>query len=1298
VKKLIFFIALLPFFIGAQSVYRFNNYTINNGLSQSSVNTIVQDDNSALWIGTQDGLNRFDGVKFEIFNSDEEEGINNPFITSSAKTKDGKLWFGTHNGLTEYSPNTERFQTYTPNNKKNIDISSISIGEGNDLWIATLNQGIFRFDRDKKQFKLFNWGNSASDISSATYVGNSLIIRTGAHELFIYDFNSNSLKKVRTDVLGFEDFSILNISLVSDSNIYVGSNVGVFQLDIKSNCLLREFQDYPELQNIQVMNICLSQGQWFFATTGNGLYTIDERGDLINSTQDMFQKSALMYNDLNVLFEDKNKKLWIGSQRGISSFDPKYSGFIGVGPGANPKKSLPSPNVWTFTEDKSGNYLFVGTDLGMSRLDRKTGLFTHLNRWKKNVVRGTKEASFNVLSSYAVDSNTVLVGFEDGLFKLEINEDNSFGYTRLNYVNPIILSKYNRLYGIESLDSENYLLATKGAVFLYNIRTGNSKRFEHNVNRPKESLSPGTCRVIYKDRKGRMWFATSSGGINLLVKNETGNYMIQPHPINDAIRNVTKDYATALCDDEKGNLYLGTYGSGMLYVDFVSGEIKKIDKNAGLPNNIIYGILNDGKRIWISTNKGIASYNPSNMDVKSYLEVHGLVSNEFNSNAFFNSSNGELFFGSIYGYNVFRPNELNIANTEQEVIITKFKLNGGWLKPGQEGSPLKQPIAKTSFIELPYTDRSFTIRFQTSDLSNPQLTQFKFELIGSVYSERFIEKNREITFNSLSPGDYQLKIYAKLGEGSWSKKPKVLEISILPPYWGTWWFWTIVALIISVLAFLFFKRRIESERREQVKLEIKVTERTREISNQKSRIEEQSKLLEAEKNNVVLQQELLQVEKDNAERWLANALPEEVVRELKVNGKVEANAFDKVTVMFTDVVGFTNISRKMRPSRLVKRLDVLFKRFDELIQSNDLEKIKTIGDAYMCAGGIPIENSINPMNACIAALQIQDYMSKLKFDAIANHSDYWEIRLGIHTGPVIAGIIGDLKLAYDVWGPTVNQAQQMEKFGAPGEVTVSGTTFTFIEPYFECVPKGKVNIKGGIEVDMYSVLKIKPELSEKGEGLFPNNKFSEIVELHHFSSIKYYKTEHFVLDYLKAGLSDKLLYHSVNHSIDVVQAVERIALSEGVTDEGLFLLKTAAILHDAGFVKQYENNESIGAEMAAEWLPKYGYTEQHIKTIVELIHVTEIPHKPINKLQEIICDADLDYLGRDDFEQISNRLRLELRGMGKIDSDRAWDKIQVDFLKKHKFFTKTSISARRKKKKENLKVVIKRLDKDAYED
>ena len=674
------------------------------------------------------------------------------------------------------------------------------------------------------------------------------------------------------------------------------------------------------------------------------------------------------------------------------------------------------------------------------------------------------------------------------------------------------------------------------------------------------------------------------------------------------------------------------------------------------------------------------------------------MSNEFNTNAYFQSKSGDLYFGSIYGYNYFKPETLSDKRTDLEVIITKFRLNNDWLKPGDKDSPLTKVISQTKNLVLTYSQRSFTIRFQTSDLLHPRLTNYKYELVGSETGEQMIGEQNELSFNSLSPGDYTIKIYARIGNGPWSSNPAILHISIEPPYWLTWWFWTIAALLITIIAFMIFRRRIESERREQVKLEIKVTERTREIREQNKQIEEQSRLIEQEKDKVVQQQKLLQIEKDNAERWLSNALPEEVVRELKVNGKVEVNAFKVVSVMFTDVVGFTKISQKIQPGRLVRRLDVLFRKFDEIIQNNDLEKIKTIGDAYMCAGGIPIENSTNPMNACIAAIQIQDYMSKLKFDAIANHKDYWEIRLGINTGPVTAGIIGDLKMAYDVWGSTVNEAQQMEKLGKPGEVTITGNTFNFIEPYFECEFLGKVTTKGNVDVDMYKVKQIKAELSRNGKGIVPNKKFGEIVQLHHFSSIKYYKTEHFVLDYLKKGLSKKLLYHSVNHSVDVVQAVERIALLEGVTDEGLFLLKTAAILHDAGFVKQYENNESIGAEMAAEWLPKYGYTEQHIKTIVELIHVTAIPHKPINKLQEIICDADLDYLGRDDFDEISDRLRRELRSMKKIDSDRKWDEIQVKFLKSHQFFTKTSINSRRKKKMENLKNVIARLEENKYKD
>jgi predicted metal-dependent HD superfamily phosphohydrolase len=274
----------------------------------------------------------------------------------------------------------------------------------------------------------------------------------------------------------------------------------------------------------------------------------------------------------------------------------------------------------------------------------------------------------------------------------------------------------------------------------------------------------------------------------------------------------------------------------------------------------------------------------------------------------------------------------------------------------------------------------------------------------------------------------------------------------------------------------------------------------------------------------------------------------------------------------------------------------------------------------------------------------------------------------------------------------------MEMLGEAGKVMVSGSTFAYIEPYFECEFKGKVQTKGRGLMDMYAVHRIKPELSLNNEGLFPNERFNQIVNLHHFSSIKYYKTEHHVLQMLELGLDANLYYHGVHHTKDVVKAVERLALLEGVTDEGLFLLKTAAIFHDAGFLESYQHNEPIGARMAEEILPQYGYTEDHIQTIKELIYVTQIPHKPKNKLQEIMCDADLDYLGREDFDEIADKLKRELMERALISSSKKWDEIQITFLNQHTYFTKTAIQTRQKVKEKNIASVKVRLEKNSYLD
>ncbi len=885
-----------------------------------------------------------------------------------------------------------------------------------------------------------------------------------------------------------------------------------------------------------------------------------------------------------------------------------------------------------------------------------------------------------------------MVGCANGFFKLNIF-NNNYTFSSLQNIHPL---KHKRIYKIIHWKDNLYWAATKEGVFLYNNSDKSIQFFEHDLKNKKETISPGICRLVYKDQYDQIWFTTSSGGLNKLIEKE-GELKIIPFHQNEKIKHISSAYITSIYRESKDVFWFGTSGYGLLKWNKSTQKSETFNKKNGLPNNVIYGVL-PGKihSLWLSTNKGISNLNTQTKTTKNYTELDGLMSNEFNLGAYMKSPNEYIYFGGIYGYNYFDPNNLKTTNKNINVSFIKLKLDKEWVKPGKENSPLKAPIFLTKELLLNYNQRSFSVKFQASDISNPNILNYKYLLEGSNDEEILIGNENEIHFSSLSHGEYVLKVYARLGEGEWSKYPAKLKIIIKPPFWSTWWFRIVSGLFFAGMVYLYFKKRVDDARKDQLRLEMKINERTREIKKQNKKIEQQKKKLELERNTVIKQQKELQKEKDKTERLLKNIIPESFGKELKNRGKVSARSYDKVSILFTDFVGFSKISTQMKPEELVKKLDVYVTKFDEIIIKNNLEKIKTIGDAYMAAGGVPVRNKTNPIDTCLAAIQIQAYMQKRKNDAIANNSDYWELRLGINTGNVTAGVIGRERLAFDIWGSAVNTAQRMEMLGQPGKVTISEQTYYEIEPYFECVVLGKEKTKDNEDINMFYVKGIKQELSIGGEGIEPNEKFQKIVNLHIYSSINYYKAERAIINKLTAELSENLHYHSVAHTRDVVKAVERLAIAEGVTDEGLFLLKSAASYHDAGFVEQYEKNEKIGASMAQEILPKFGYTQEHIDRIKELIYVTEIPHHPKNQLEEIICDADLDYLGRDDFHKIAGKLCKELIEHGKIDHPKQWDEIQVYFLKQHRYFTKTAIDSRRKKKVKNMKEVIDRLEKNEY--
>lgn len=229
-----------------------------------------------------------------------------------------------------------------------------------------------------------------------------------------------------------------------------------------------------------------------------------------------------------------------------------------------------------------------------------------------------------------------------------------------------------------------------------------------------------------------------------------------------------------------------------------------------------------------------------------------------------------------------------------------------------------------------------------------------------------------------------------------------------------------------------------------------------------------------------------------SEKLLHNILPVQISEELKTNGRVAPVQIPAATVLFTDFKGFTMLSEAMSPAELIAELDECFSEFDQIIDRHNLEKIKTIGDSYMCAGGLPHQNHTHVIDAALAALGMREAIAKLKQRYAAQSRPYWEVRIGFHTGPLVAGVIGRKKFSYDIWGDTVNTASRMESSGAPGRINISGDARERLKYFFECESRGRVAAKNKGEMEMYFLNRLKPEYSADELGLEPNARFYEI--------------------------------------------------------------------------------------------------------------------------------------------------------------------------------------------------------------
>ncbi|MBN1133299.1 MAG: adenylate/guanylate cyclase domain-containing protein [Bacteroidales bacterium] len=535
---------------------------------------------------------------------------------------------------------------------------------------------------------------------------------------------------------------------------------------------------------------------------------------------------------------------------------------------------------------------------------------------------------------------------------------------------------------------------------------------------------------------------------------------------------------------------------------------------------------------------------------------------------------------------------------------------------------------------IPHSENALEFQLTQTEYQADIPPLFRYRLLRDQPAdrERWSEWNQRPAYrlNNLGHGTYTLQAQSRDLFGNISETVS-FDFRIMPPDALRWYAFVCYGILLALLSFFIYKWRLLGLQRVEKRVSEKIRSQLDDLSRQK----------------------------EQSDRLIAEILPKGTAEQMKASGRARWEKYDMATVLFSDIEGFTKIAEEMNPEELIDELDKFFFHFDSVVDKYNIEKIKTIGDAYMAAGGIPEKNSTNPVEVVLAALEMQYYMNALR----KTKTDIWDLRIGIHSGPVIAGVVGHKKVSYDIWGDTVNTASRMESSGLPGKVNVSGITYSLVKDYFICEYRGKLPVKYKGNIDMYFVTGLRPELSIDLKGL-PNRRFFLKLQFMRLNDL----TER-VFTTILSDLPATMQFHTAQYVRKVFDQVFLLCRAEEVEEEDMLIVRTAALLCFTGLTQTYTNFENRSAVIARDLLPVFRYSEKQIDQVTNLILATKQPFEPVNILEKILIDARMEYIGRPDFISNLQLLLFEMRENYQEFSLKEWKKKQLKLLQEFQFYT-----------------------------
>ena len=839
------------FLLGCQCLsgqLKFDHITIRDGLSQSSVRDILQDSRGFLWFVTVDGLNMYDGYEFTIYRTDQGDptSISSNFLRSICEDWDGNLWIGTNGeGLNRLDWKTNTFVRYHNNLTDSNSIShdvvrDIVLGEKGEIWIGTEGGGLDKmvWDADSGSW---NFSHYIADPENPNSLNNDRIyalcydregiiwIGTDGGGLNRFDPKTETFTHYVNDPDSPDSLSNDNIRTVfedSSGSLWIGTfggglnrlekgggkqaPIGKFDhyrfapgevFGLSSDYVLKVFQD--------------RNANLWVGTSGGGVCKMVAPGIFIQYTSDPGDPFGLNNDIIYSIYQDRSGVLWFGTENGGVNKLMKNSAFLShIRKIPNNPNSLNDNPVWSIYQERPG-LLWVGTRSGgLNLLKReKYGVrsVTHYVHQPDN----PSSIGHNRIRFVTKDQfGTLWVATDGGgLSRMDpdMREEGAFVNYRHNPENSFSIGA-DRVYTVCQDSYGDIWIGTRGGgisvLRMENRSSGVFDNYHHHPDDPG-SLSHDFVYTIFEDRRGTIWIGTFAGGLNRYNRDTRSftSYRFDVHNPTTICNNAV----LSIYEDKAGMLWVGTGGGGLNKFDRVRGVFTCYREEDGLPNDVVYGILEEEARfggeegvLWISTNRGLSRFNPLTGTFKNFSEKDGLPSDEFNGNAYFKSPvTGELFFGGIEGLVAFFPEKIKENEYVPPIVITSvLKLNKKIMLPG--------PVSELDELELSYRDYLFSFTFAALDFTTPGNNRYAYKMEGIhedwIYTD---SQNRRATFTTLPPGEYVFRVKGSNNDNKWNDQGVSLKIVITPPFWQTMWFRVFAILFIVAAAVAFYRSRVK---------------------------------------------------------------------------------------------------------------------------------------------------------------------------------------------------------------------------------------------------------------------------------------------------------------------------------------------------------------------------------------------------------------------------------------------------------------------------------------------------------